>query len=88
VEQARFLGLPESANRCLAFAMIERIGDQIIVCQEEAAIARLKAIMAPTPQMRHEYRKLEKHWLHLGRSLGFAATVSGHLEWRSRRLPL
>jgi hypothetical protein len=66
--------------------MLTRIRDQIAACEEEAALARIRAITAATPQLRCEYTRLEAHWRQLAESLQFAVTVSGHLQWRSRRL--
>jgi hypothetical protein len=66
--------------------MLARLCDQISECEEAAALARFNATLAPTPQMRQEYRKLEQHWRQLGRTLQFATLISGYLEWTSRRL--
>lgn len=66
--------------------MFARLSDQIIACHEEATLARLRAVSAPTPKMQREYRRLEQHWLRLAASLDFAAHISGFLQWTSRRL--
>jgi len=66
--------------------MLTRLGDQIVTCREEAALAQLKAMTASTPRMRREYRRLEKHWLQLADSLDFATKISGYLQWTSQRL--
>ena len=66
--------------------MLARLRDQISECEEEATLARFKAILAPSPQMRHEYIRLEQSWLQLQQTLQFATTISGYLEWRSGRL--
>jgi hypothetical protein len=65
---------------------MQRLSDQIHSCQEQAALVRIRAITAATPQMRREYKRLERHWRQLAATLGFAKKVSGYLEWRSRRL--
>ncbi len=66
--------------------MLARLNDQIVACQEEAALARIKAITAPSAQMQAEYQRLEAHWLELAESLSFAAQVSGFLQWNAQRL--
>jgi hypothetical protein len=66
--------------------MLHRISGQIVACEEQVALVRFKAVSASSPAMRQEYRKLEKHWRQLAKSLGFAAEVSGYLNWRAHRL--
>jgi len=66
--------------------MLARLGDQITTCREEAAMARLRSVAAPTEQMRQEYLRLEEQWLQLADSLDFATKISGYLQWTSQRL--
>ena len=66
--------------------MQTRLGDQIVACHEEMVLAKLRAVTASTPQMRREYKRLERHWRRLAASLNLAAMISGYLEWSSRRL--
>lgn len=66
--------------------MLARICDQIIVAEEEAILARFKAKIALSPQIRQEYEQLEQRWLQLAQTLQFATSISGFLEWRAQRL--
>jgi len=66
--------------------MLARLGDQIAACNEEAALARMKAVAAETARLQREYRRLEEHWLRLADTLSFAATISGYLQWTAQRL--
>lgn len=65
--------------------MLARIRDQIIVCDEEATMAHVKAILAPDPRTKREYQRLERHWRQLGETLKFATMISAQLEWSSHR---
>lgn len=66
--------------------MLARLQDQITACDQARRLARHKAALHRSPQMREEYLRLEAHWHQLAETLDFAAKVSGFLEWRSRRL--
>jgi hypothetical protein len=66
--------------------MLAHLHEQIADCHEKATLARFKAILARSPQMRQEYQHLEQHWLALAESLDFAERVSGFIQWSAQRL--
>jgi hypothetical protein len=66
--------------------MLAQLGDQIVSAKEQIILARFKATLADTPELRREYRRLERRWRELARTLEFATAISGFLEWRAQRL--
>jgi hypothetical protein len=57
-----------------------------IECSEEEAVARLRAALAKTPELKREHRRIARRWRQLAAAYAEARRVSGFLEWRSRRL--
>jgi 5'-deoxynucleotidase YfbR-like HD superfamily hydrolase len=66
--------------------MLTRVRDQIAVCEEEIVLSRFKATLATDPRLRKEYRRLERHWREVAKTLRFATEISGYLQWTSRGL--
>jgi hypothetical protein len=52
----------------------------------EADECLFMAALAASDAARDEYRRLARRWLRLADSYRLAERVSGHIEWRARRL--
>ena len=66
--------------------MAARITRSSIACREEAVIAKLRAVRAPTPELRLEHQRISDKWRQLAETFDQAARVSGYIEWSSQRL--
>lgn len=66
--------------------MMTRISGGREEALEQAATCRLMALRARSRNARAHYRLLARQWHRLAESYKVAEQVSGHIEWRARRL--
>jgi hypothetical protein len=66
--------------------MLARIARSSIECREEVVVAKLRAVRAPSPELRLEHERLADKWQQLADTFDQAARVSGYLQWSSQRL--
>ncbi len=66
--------------------MIGRITNSSIECRMEAIVAKMRAVTAPSPELRVEHERLAERWMQLATTFEEAVRVSGYIEWSSQRL--
>jgi hypothetical protein len=66
--------------------MIRRITDSSIECRAEAIVAKMRAAVARSPELRVEHERIADKWTQLAATFEEAARISGFLEWSSQRL--
>ena len=66
--------------------MSRRITDSSIECRMEAIVAKMRAALARSPELRVEHERLADKWGQLAATFEEAARVSGFIEWSSQRL--